>query len=205
MVGALKLLYVCALWFSPALSLVRCMQRPLLLTGHERALTCARYNYEGDLLFTSSMDGRVFVWNAATGDRIGSYAVKENESTVWEVDVSRMYSQSVIPVPAKASLARLVTWRGMLLVLILRCHIFRCFIPFYDYFIYIGCWMCRFCACMACFASHFRLFRALRHCVLCSCARSGDSSRLLTASGDFLVRLWAVDGGAMLQELVMEG
>jgi WD40 repeat protein len=64
-------------------------QRTILLYGHERAVTCVKYNHEGDLLFTSSMDGKLFLWRADNGDRIGSYQDGESNSSISELDVTR--------------------------------------------------------------------------------------------------------------------
>lgn len=49
------------------------MQRPILVKGHERALTMIKYNKEGDLLFTVSKDHAPSVWYADNGEHIGTY------------------------------------------------------------------------------------------------------------------------------------
>lgn len=46
--------------------------KPIMLKGHERAITCVIYNREGDLVFTSSKDHHPNLWLATTGERIGS-------------------------------------------------------------------------------------------------------------------------------------
>lgn len=47
--------------------------RPLLLKGHERPITRVKFNREGDLLFSTSMDRSPTVWRASNGERIGTY------------------------------------------------------------------------------------------------------------------------------------
>jgi len=60
--------------------------RPILLKGHERAITFAKYNPEGDLLFSCSKDITPCLWYSDTGERIGTY--KGHEGTVWSLDVT---------------------------------------------------------------------------------------------------------------------
>lgn len=48
-------------------------QRPILVKGHERALTMIKYNKDGDLLFTVSKDHFPSVWYADNGEHIGTY------------------------------------------------------------------------------------------------------------------------------------
>lgn len=60
--------------------------RPLLLKGHERPLTRVKFNREGDLLFTAAMSKTPAVWNAATGERIGTY--QGHNGAVQDLDVS---------------------------------------------------------------------------------------------------------------------
>ena len=45
--------------------------RPLLLHGHDRALTKIKFNVEGDLLFSAAKDKAPCVWFAHNGERIG--------------------------------------------------------------------------------------------------------------------------------------
>lgn len=47
--------------------------KPLLLRGHEKPINVVKFNLDGDLFFTGSMDRRVNLWAAYTGERIGSY------------------------------------------------------------------------------------------------------------------------------------
>lgn len=59
--------------------------RPILLSGHERALQQVKYNAEGDLIFSCSKDSIVNVWYSHNGERLGSYS--GHNGTVWSVDV----------------------------------------------------------------------------------------------------------------------
>lgn len=61
-------------------------QRPILVKGHERALTMVKYNREGDLLFTVSKDHVPSVWYADNGEHIGTYI--GHTGAVWCVDVN---------------------------------------------------------------------------------------------------------------------
>ncbi|RDD47419.1 Eukaryotic translation initiation factor 3 subunit I [Trichoplax sp. H2] len=47
--------------------------RPILLHGHERAITQIRYNREGDLLFSAGKDHSPSVWYSDNGERLGTY------------------------------------------------------------------------------------------------------------------------------------
>ncbi|CAM9390945.1 unnamed protein product, partial [Chrysoparadoxa australica] len=60
--------------------------RPILLKGHERALTCVIYNREGDLIFTAAKDHIPVVWYADSGERVGTYV--GHQGAVWELSVS---------------------------------------------------------------------------------------------------------------------
>ena len=55
--------------------------KPIMLKGHERAITCVIYNREGDLVFTSSKDHHPNLWLATTGERIGSCTCIRHHST----------------------------------------------------------------------------------------------------------------------------
>lgn len=59
--------------------------RPILLSGHERALTQVRYNADGDLIFSVSKDNQVCVWFSHNGERLGTY--KGHVGAIWTVDV----------------------------------------------------------------------------------------------------------------------
>jgi len=47
--------------------------RPLLLMGHERALTKIKFNRDGDLLFSVSKDNQPSVWFSENGERLGTF------------------------------------------------------------------------------------------------------------------------------------
>ncbi|KAK3113214.1 translation initiation factor eIF3 subunit [Teratosphaeriaceae sp. CCFEE 6253] len=59
--------------------------RPILLSGHERALTQVKFSKEGDLLFSVSKDHVVCAWYSANGERFGAY--KGHQGALWTVDV----------------------------------------------------------------------------------------------------------------------
>ncbi|GLV33990.1 eukaryotic translation initiation factor 3 subunit i [Carabus blaptoides fortunei] len=59
--------------------------KPLMLHGHERAITQIRYNREGDLLFTSSKDTTPNVWYSLNGERLGTF--NGHGGAVWCIDV----------------------------------------------------------------------------------------------------------------------
>ncbi|CAI4215051.1 unnamed protein product [Parascedosporium putredinis] len=59
--------------------------RPILLSGHERALTQVRYNADGDLIFSVSKDNQICVWFSHNGERLGTY--KGHVGAIWTVDV----------------------------------------------------------------------------------------------------------------------
>lgn len=61
------------------------IQRPILLSGHERSLNQIKYNREGDLLFSVSKDNVVCAWFSHNGERLGTY--EGHNGTVWTVDV----------------------------------------------------------------------------------------------------------------------
>lgn len=60
--------------------------RPILLKGHERAITFLKYNREGDLIFTCSKDKTPCVWRADSGERLGTY--DGHTGTIWSCDVT---------------------------------------------------------------------------------------------------------------------
>ena len=45
----------------------------IALHGHTRAVTRVKFNKDSDLLFTTSKDSSPHVWNAETGERLGTY------------------------------------------------------------------------------------------------------------------------------------
>ncbi|KAK5133533.1 translation initiation factor eIF3 subunit [Meristemomyces frigidus] len=59
--------------------------RPILLQGHERALTQVVFSKEGDLIFSVSKDHIPSAWYAANGERFGAY--KGHQGALWTVDV----------------------------------------------------------------------------------------------------------------------
>lgn len=63
-------------------------QRPLVLHGHERAITQIKYNRDGDLLFSVAKDNKPTVWFSANGERLGTY--NGHGGAVWCVDVNRI-------------------------------------------------------------------------------------------------------------------
>ncbi|KAI8872455.1 WD40 repeat-like protein [Ramicandelaber brevisporus] len=60
--------------------------RPILLQGHERALTQVQYNADGDLVFTVSKDKVACVWFSSNGERLGTY--EGHEGTIWSIHVN---------------------------------------------------------------------------------------------------------------------
>lgn len=61
--------------------------RPILLKGHERSITCVKYNYDGDLLFSASKDSVPSVWRAENGERLGTF--DGHKGAVWDLDADR--------------------------------------------------------------------------------------------------------------------
>ncbi|KAI5922655.1 eukaryotic translation initiation factor 3 subunit I [Camillea tinctor] len=59
--------------------------RPILLSGHERALTQIKFNPDGDLLFSVAKDQQICVWYSHNGERLGVY--KGHQGAIWTVDV----------------------------------------------------------------------------------------------------------------------
>ncbi|RXK41074.1 eukaryotic translation initiation factor 3 subunit I [Tremella mesenterica] len=57
--------------------------KPIILQGHERALTQIVYNAEGDLLFSASKDNIINVWFTSNGERLGTY--NGHNGSVWSV------------------------------------------------------------------------------------------------------------------------
>lgn len=58
--------------------------RPLILHGHERAITQIKYNRDGDLIFSASKDKQPNVWFAVNGERLGT--LDGHEGAVWCID-----------------------------------------------------------------------------------------------------------------------
>lgn len=59
--------------------------KPLILHGHERAITQIKYNREGDLLFSSSKDNKPNVWYSLNGERLGTF--NGHQGAVWCIDI----------------------------------------------------------------------------------------------------------------------
>lgn len=82
--------------------------RPLVLNFHERPLTQVKLNLEGDLLLTASKDGKVCLVRTSTGERLGSYNIRETEGSkaaaVFSVDITKD-SQLVLTGSADGTLA----------------------------------------------------------------------------------------------------
>lgn len=62
--------------------------RPLVLMSHARPLTCIKYNREGDLLFTCSMEREPTVWFSHNGERLGTYTEDGHRGSVLTLDPS---------------------------------------------------------------------------------------------------------------------
>ena len=60
--------------------------RPILLKGHERSITCVKYNADGDLIFTAAKDLVPTLWFADSGERMGTY--NGHLGAVWDLDPS---------------------------------------------------------------------------------------------------------------------
>lgn len=60
------------------------MLRPIALHGHTRAITKVKFNADSDLLFTASKDSSPTVWNAETGERLGTY--EGHQGAIWDID-----------------------------------------------------------------------------------------------------------------------
>jgi hypothetical protein len=86
---------------------VACLQRPIVLKGHERPITWVQYNREGDLLFTMSKDKRPTVWYADNGERLGSY--EGHSGAVWQCDVTREWRDGCARTHARTHAALAIT------------------------------------------------------------------------------------------------
>ncbi|XP_055332647.1 eukaryotic translation initiation factor 3 subunit I-like [Paramacrobiotus metropolitanus] len=67
--------------------------KPILLHGHDRAITQVKYNREGDLFFSCSKDKYPVVWFSANGERLGTFGSEQqsindrHNGAVWTIDV----------------------------------------------------------------------------------------------------------------------
>lgn len=59
--------------------------KPILLQGHERAITRIKYNREGDLLFSAAKDKAPNVWFSLNGERLGTY--NGHNGAIWCIDI----------------------------------------------------------------------------------------------------------------------
>ncbi|KAI9787065.1 MAG: translation initiation factor eIF3 subunit [Peltula sp. TS41687] len=59
--------------------------RPILLQGHERALTQIKYNKDGDILFSVSKDHVICAWFSVNGERLGTY--HGHQGALWTIDI----------------------------------------------------------------------------------------------------------------------
>jgi WD40 repeat protein len=60
--------------------------QPIYLTGHSRPVRKVLYNYDGDMLFTCSDDGKVCMYNTLDCSRIGVFNINE---ACKSIDVSK--------------------------------------------------------------------------------------------------------------------
>jgi translation initiation factor 3 subunit I len=60
--------------------------RPYVLHGHERPVTQVQFSVDGELLFTSGKDKNMNVWDAETGELLGTY---DHKSAIYGFDVTR--------------------------------------------------------------------------------------------------------------------
>lgn len=58
--------------------------KPILLSGHERALTQVKFNQDGDLIFTTAKDYVICMWSSANGERLGTF--HGHQGALWTVD-----------------------------------------------------------------------------------------------------------------------
>lgn len=63
---------------------------PIKLKAHERNVNIVRFNYDGDLIFSGDADRLINVFEAFTGERLGSYATKTSVKTL-DVDMNSNY------------------------------------------------------------------------------------------------------------------
>ncbi|KAF2435517.1 eukaryotic translation initiation factor-like protein 3 subunit [Tothia fuscella] len=59
--------------------------RPILLSGHTRALTQVKYSKDGDIIFSCAKDQIISAWYSANGERLGTYT--GHVGAIWTVDV----------------------------------------------------------------------------------------------------------------------
>lgn len=81
--------------------------RPILLNGHERALTKLQFNADGDLLFTVSKDKSCSVWFAHSGVRLGTF--DGHDGSIWDIDVNHTSVPLLLTAGADSSVR---LWEG---------------------------------------------------------------------------------------------
>ncbi|MCJ1356371.1 MAG: translation initiation factor eIF3 subunit [Icmadophila ericetorum] len=59
--------------------------RPILLQGHERALTQVKYTSDGDILFSVAKDQIICAWFTANGERLGTY--HGHQGALWTIAI----------------------------------------------------------------------------------------------------------------------
>jgi translation initiation factor 3 subunit I len=59
--------------------------RPIILQGHDRAITQVKYNREGDLIFSGAKDNCPSVWYSSNGERVGTF--DGHKGSIWCHDV----------------------------------------------------------------------------------------------------------------------
>lgn len=67
--------------------------RPILLQGHDRAITQVKYNREGDLIFSAAKDKSPSIWYSSNGERLGTF--DGHDGVVWCVDVDWKSSKAL--------------------------------------------------------------------------------------------------------------
>jgi translation initiation factor 3 subunit I len=86
--------------------------RPTLLQGHARPLTRVKFNREGDLLFTTSMDKQPVVWRSSNGERLGTY--RGHNGAVRDIDIT-YHSDRIVTGSADNTAALWNTQTGVML------------------------------------------------------------------------------------------
>jgi translation initiation factor 3 subunit I len=66
--------------------------RPISLHGHQKPITRVKFNKDGDLLVSTAKDNAPTVWNAETGERLGTY--EGHRGAVWDCDIN--YSSTLL-------------------------------------------------------------------------------------------------------------
>lgn len=62
------------------------IQKPILLHGHERAITYLKYSPDGDVFFSAAKDSTPTMWRASTGERIGVF--EGHDGAVFQLDTT---------------------------------------------------------------------------------------------------------------------